>query len=114
MEAEAYYCLGTGVAHWSDADYLVVLKGERPTSTTTLNNVKSALADRFPSTVVKIRRPAAVCEFAGGKETVEVVPAFTADSGYWIPDPSGGWMKTHPKDHNNYVNQVKVMLWRSL
>ncbi|MHA6795819.1 SMODS domain-containing nucleotidyltransferase [Pseudonocardia bannensis] len=97
---------GTGVAYWSDADYLVSLKGERPTSTTALNNVKAELADRFKSTVVKIRRPAVVCDFADGKETVEVVPAFAADSGYWIPDPTGGWMKTHPKDHNSYVNDV--------
>lgn len=97
---------GTGVAYWSDADYLVVLKGERPTSTTALNNVKEALADRFKSTTVKIRRPAVVCEFNSAQETVEVVPAFTADSGYWIPDPAGDWMRTHPKDHNQYVNDV--------
>lgn len=91
-----------------DADYLVSLKGERPMSTATLNRVKDALADRFPSTVVKIRSPAVVCEFANGKETVEVVPAFTEDIGYWIPDPArtGGWMRTHSKDHNNYVNEV--------
>jgi hypothetical protein len=97
---------GTGVAYWSDADYLVSLKGERPSSTTALNNVKAALADRFPSTVVKVRRPAVVCDFAGGQETVEVVPAFTGDTGYWIPDPTGDWMKTHPKQHNEYVNNV--------
>ena len=97
---------GTGVAHWSDADYLVSLKGERPMATTTLNSVKDALAERFPSTIVKIRRPAVVCDFASGKETVEIVPAFTEDLGYWIPDPMGGWMRTHPKDHNSYVNEV--------
>ena len=97
---------GTGVSFWSDADYLVSLKGERPSSDTSLNRVRTELADRFPSTVVKIRRPAVVCDFASGKETVEIVPAFSATSGYWIPDPTGGWMKTHPKDHNNYVNDV--------
>lgn len=97
---------GTGVSGWSDADYLVSLKGERPTSTTALNNVKSALADRFKTTTIKIRRPAVVCEFAKGTETVEVVPAFAAESGYWIADPAGGWMKTHPKNHNAYVNEV--------
>lgn len=97
---------GTGVSGWSDADYLVSLKGEKPASTTALNNVKSALADRFKTTAIKIRRPAVVCEFASGTETVEVVPAFTAESGYWIADPTGGWMKTHPKDHNAYVNEV--------
>jgi SMODS domain-containing protein len=67
--------------------------------------VKAQLADRFKSTVVKIRSPAVVCDFNDAKETVEVVPAYQADSGYWIPDPKGGgWMKTHPKDHNTYVN----------
>ncbi len=97
---------GNGVAHWSDADYLVSLKGERPMATTTLNSVKDALAERFPSTIIKIRRPAVVCDFASGKETVEIVPAFTEDLGYWIPDPMGGWMRAHPKDHNSYVNEV--------
>lgn len=97
---------GTGVSGWSDADYLVSLKGTRPSSTTTLNNVKSALADRFPATAVQVRRPAVVCKFASGSETVEVVPAFEADSGYWIPDPAGEWMRAHPKSHNSYVNDV--------
>jgi hypothetical protein len=64
------------------------------------------LADRLKSTAVKIRRPAVVCEFRDGKETVEIVPAFTADSGYWIPDPAGDWIKTHSKDHNSYVSEV--------
>lgn len=99
---------GTGVWFYSDADYIVSLKGERPlTGTSALTKVKSSLADRFKSTVVKVRTPAVVCEFADAKETVEVVPAYSATSGYWIPDPAtGGWMKTHPKDHNSYVNEV--------
>ena len=96
---------GTGVWLYSDADYIVCFKGERPTSSTALNKVKAQLADRFKNTTVKIRRPAVVCDFNGAKETVEVVPAYAADSGYWIPDPkTGEWMKTHPKDHNTYVN----------
>lgn len=99
---------GTGVWFYSDADYIACLKGERPaTGTSALTKVKASLADRFKSTDVKVRTPAVVCEFADAKETVEVVPAYSADSGYWIPDPStGGWMKTHPKDHNAYVNDV--------
>jgi hypothetical protein len=97
---------GTGVWFYSDADYIVCLKGERPaTGTSALTKVKTDLADRFKSTTVKVRNPAVVCDFNGGEETVEVVPAYQADSGYWIPDPkTGGWMKTHPKDHNAYVN----------
>jgi len=97
---------GTGVWLYSDADYIACLKGERPaTGTSALTKVKTELVDRFKTTTVKVRNPAVVCDFNGGKETVEVVPAYAADSGFWIPDPkSGGWMKTHPKDHNSYVN----------
>jgi hypothetical protein len=97
---------GTGVWFYSDADYLVCLKGERPgTGASALNKVRASLQDRFPSTGVKVRTPAVRCDFAGGNEKVEVVPAYTADSGYWIPNPvDGGWMRTHPKDHNTYVN----------
>jgi hypothetical protein len=100
---------GTGVWFHSDVDYIVSLKGTRPTPTTALNNVRDALADRFPSTTVRVSRPAVVCKFASGKETVEVVPAFDADGdGYWIPNPAdlSSWMKTHPKNHNSWVNKV--------
>ena len=97
---------GTGVRWYSDADYIVALKGSRPTPTTALNNVKAALQDRYPATTIVTRRPAVVCQFANGDETVEVVPAYAADSGYWIPDPTGDWMKTYPKDHNSYVSEV--------
>lgn len=99
---------GTGVRFYSDVDYIVSLKGARPTSTTSLNNVRTALKDKYLNTTVRVARPAVVCEFAGGNETVEVVPAFDAiGGGYWIPDPkTGEWMKTHPKDHNSYVNNA--------
>jgi hypothetical protein len=98
---------GTGVSVFSDADYIVSLKGSRPTSTTALNKVKEALQDKYRSTTIQIRRPAVVCKFNGGSETVEVVPAFLADSGYWIADPrTGDWMRAHPKSHNSYVGEV--------
>lgn len=99
---------GTGVRFYSDADYLVCLKGDRPvTGSSALTKVRGSLADRFPSTVVQAQTPAVVCDFAAAKETVEVVPAYAEGAGYWIPDPAtGGWMKTHPKDHNAYVNEV--------
>ncbi len=94
----------------ADADYLVYLKGEKPlTGASALAKVKNSLADKYPNTVVKVRNPAVVCEFASAKETVEVVPAYAAGSGYWIPDPvTGGWMKTYPKDHNSYVNTANT------
>ncbi|MHA6508296.1 SMODS domain-containing nucleotidyltransferase [Tessaracoccus sp. Y1736] len=97
---------GTGVWQYSDADFLVSLKGDKPgSSTTTLERVKTALQARFPSTTITIRRPAVVCNFADG--IVEVVPGYIGD-GYSIADPAnvGSWMKSHPEDHNKYVNEV--------
>ncbi|WP_167536413.1 nucleotidyltransferase [Streptomyces ficellus] len=96
---------GTGVWQYSDADFLTSLKGIQPGSPwTMLNRVKSTLQDRFPSTIIVIRRPAVVCRFSDGH--VEVVPAYPGSTGYWIADPSDGWMKTYPKDHNQYVNDI--------
>ena len=98
---------GTGVWAHSDVDYIVSLKGSLPTPTTALNNVRDALKDKYPNTTIRVSRPAVVCEFSKGAETVEVVPAFAAaGGGYWIADPkTGDWMRTFPKDHNAYVNE---------
>ncbi len=80
---------GTGIWKYSDADFLVSLKGDKPSSPwTTLTNVKEALQQRFTSTSFAIRQPAVVCNFSDG--VVEVVPGFISDSGYWIADPMGG------------------------
>lgn len=96
---------GTGVWKYSDADFLVSLKGTRPDSPwTMLNRVKETLQARFPSTSVVVRRPAVVCRFSDAD--VEMVPAYSGVTGYWIADPADGWMRTHPKDHNQYVNDV--------
>ena len=102
---------GTGVWIFSDADYMASLKGIKPSSEwTTLNKVKEDLQARFPGTTIVVRRPAVVCKFSDGD--VEVTPAYRnltssgMQDGYWIPDPRGGWMKTHPKDHNAYVNNA--------
>lgn len=96
---------GTGIWQHSDADYLVSLKGEKPASTwTTLTKVKEALQQRLRGTHIAIRQPAVVCNFSDG--VVEVVPGYISDSGYWIANPAGGWMKSHPTEHNDYVNTV--------
>jgi hypothetical protein len=96
---------GTGIWHYSDADYLVSLKGSRPVSPwTTLNKMKASLQTRFPSTTIVVRQPAVVCRFSDGD--VEVVPGYYTDGGYSIPDPTGGWMLTHPSEHNAWVNEV--------
>lgn len=102
---------GTGVWYYSDADYMASLKGVKPGSEwTTLNKVKEDLQARFPSTTIVVRRPAVVCKFSDGD--VEVTPAYPAykqngdRDGYCIANPRGGWMQTHPKDHNAYVNKA--------
>lgn len=99
---------GTGVWLYSDADYLVSLKGIRPDSPwTMLAKVKDQLQARFPSTTVVTRRPAVVCKFSDGD--VEVVPGYPATGGgYWIANPADGWMLTHPKQHNQYVTDVNT------
>lgn len=98
---------GTGVWQYSDADYMVSLKGVRPSSPwTMLNRVKETLQARFPGTNIGVRRPAVVCYFSDG--IVEVVPAYRSESGYWISDPAEGWMKSYPKSHNKYVNDVNT------
>lgn len=99
---------GTGVWLYSDADYLVSLKGIQPSSPLTmLTKVKEALQARFTSTAITIRQPAVVCNFSDG--VVEVVPGYvSSDGGYMIADPTGGWMKSHPEEHGKYVNQVNT------
>lgn len=96
---------GTGVWNYSDADFLVSLKGTRPDSPwTMLNKVKETLQDRFPNTLIVTQRPAVVCHFSDAD--VEVVPAYKDMTGYSIADPSDGWMSTYPKDHNRYVTEI--------
>lgn len=99
---------GTGVWRYSDADYLVSLKGIQPTSPLTmLTKVKDALHARFTSTTITIRRPAVVCHFSEG--IVADVPGYIAAAGgYMIPDPRGGWMKSFPEEHNKYVNEINA------
>lgn len=99
---------GTGVWRYSDADYLVSLKGIQPTSPLTmLTKVRDSLQARFTSTDITIRQPAVVCHFSDG--IVEVVPGYIASGGgYMIADPQGGWMKSFPEEHNKYVNEVNA------
>lgn len=108
---------GTGVRNLSDIDVLVSLGGGRPTSSyTALNWVKDAIAVRFPSTNVVIRRPAVVVDFASGYETWEVIPGFLTSRGgqgvyvYDIPSPvtGGGWIDAAPKEHSAYVNDANM------
>lgn len=96
---------GTGVRQYSSADYLVSLKGAKPASPwTALDNVKDALQTRFPGSTMMIRRPKVVCCFSDGD--VGIVPGYSADHGYSIPDPILGWLKTDPSKHTDYIDEV--------
>src|SRR5258705_109434 len=71
---------GTAVRGVSDLDLMVVLSSNErkwgrgtTTSTTTLNKVKDALADRFTSTSIRNSGNAVVLSFAGGRRPVDVV-----------------------------------------
>lgn len=106
---------GTGIRGYSDIDLLASLGTDRPgSSITALNWVKEALQARFPSTPVKIRRPAVVVEFGGGYETWEVIPGFVTGRGgddqfvYDVPAASsgGGWIDSAPGEHLLYVNKA--------
>lgn len=101
---------GTAVSVYSDVDYFADPGGVQPgSSDTALNSFRSALQAYFPTTTVRVSRPAVVVEFANGSEGYEVVPAYHqrgTGSGrvYDIPGPSAGWIESAPDTHLSYVN----------
>lgn len=105
---------GTGLHLYSDVDCIVSLKGSAPTSSTSiLTSIRSTLLERFPSTPIKVSRPAVVLEFGAGSERVEVIPAYPesqangTDMRYRIPGVGGPeWMWSTPEAHSKYVNDV--------
>lgn len=105
---------GTGVRNYSDVDVLASIGNGKPISSdTALAWVKSALTASFPTTVVRISRPAVVVEFAGGDETWEVIPGFIRSGSssklvYDIPGPSSGWIDSAPREHLDYVNECNT------
>jgi hypothetical protein len=68
-----------------------------------LNWVKNALSASFPTTTIRISRPAVVVEFASDTETWEVIPGFLKSSDpsglYDIPGPASGWIDSAPTAH---------------
>ncbi|MBM7480141.1 hypothetical protein JOD49_003061 [Oerskovia jenensis] len=102
---------GTGIHNHSDVDVIVSLGATKPLSSdTALKWVKDALVYRFPTTPIRVSRPAVVVNFAGGLERWEVIPGFyRGQEQSWnvfdIPAPGGGWMETAPSAHLKYVTQ---------
>jgi hypothetical protein len=105
---------GTSISGYSDVDYLASLPTDQLTSDSnySLQKVRKALDDRFPTTGVRVSCPAVVCPFGTSPaETTEVVPAdYVKESGgysvYDIADCAGGWMKASPDAHNDYVRTI--------
>jgi hypothetical protein len=107
---------GTSISGYSDVDYFVSLGADylSDTSTYTLINVRDALDTRFPNTGVRVNCPAVKVPFGTRpSETTEIVPADFMEKVttkkyrvYDIPDCDGGWMRSSPDAHNDYVRYI--------
>jgi len=109
---------GTSIHNFSDTDLLAVFRKTSFTradtlinSNTALDNVRVALAERYPSSNVGRDGIAVAVSFSDGRN-VDIVPA-VFDSFYrekWpvylIPDNAGGWMKTSPTIYDGYINKA--------
>ncbi|MDR2722249.1 MAG: hypothetical protein LBB54_00770, partial [Cellulomonadaceae bacterium] len=100
---------GTGVRGFLEADFFAVIDAPRPPSDDALRKVCASLEAHYPLISVDVRRPAVVCNFDGGSEPVEVVPAYSdGGSGFWIPDPADGgdWIHSFPVEYNDYLSRT--------
>lgn len=113
----------TSVSGYSDVDYFAVIPTEklRAGSSVSLQDIRSALATRFPNTGVTVRSPAVVVPFGTGAwERHEITPAdyvgITADSHrvFDIPNRADGWMRSSPAAHNAWVNAANFKLGNKL
>lgn len=106
---------GTSIRGHSDVDYFACIPAEilKPNSFTTLQEIQKALNHRFKGMDISIRTPAVRVRFGtDGSESTEIVPAsfIKIDKNdnhiYKIPDSNGGWMRSSPEAHHNYVDEV--------
>ena len=109
----------TSVSGHSDVDYFAVIPATklRDNSSVTLQEIRTSLATRFPSTGVTVRSPAVVVPFGtSDSERHEITPADfvrRTDDGfgvYDIPDRYTGWMRSSPTAHNAWVNNQHTRL----
>ncbi len=106
---------GTSIRGHSDRDYFACIptKNLKRNLFTTLQEVQKALGARFPKRKISLREPAVVVHFGNNpSESTEIVPAdfITRDKDgnhiYEIANGDGGWMRSSPDAHNNYVDEV--------
>ncbi|MCC8423562.1 nucleotidyltransferase [Mucilaginibacter sp. UR6-11] len=106
---------GTGVRHFSDADYFAICPGDAfcDNSAMTLRYIKETLQGTFTQTLIEVKKPAVRISFGvHASEILEVTPAcfhqlIDTPGGkrrsYFIPDYEGSWMVSCPSAHNAYV-----------
>ncbi|WP_156769319.1 nucleotidyltransferase [Nocardia sp. 852002-20019_SCH5090214] len=106
---------GTGVSGYSDVDYFASLKTDRPVySSSILNSVRDTLKERYPNTVIQVRRPAVVVNFGSGYETCEIIPAYAqgkvreGEMKFLIPGVTTEWLESTPESHLKYVNSCNT------
>ena len=115
---------GTSVSGYSDIDYFAVIPSGNlwKSSDYSLQKVKDALKDRFPSTTgISVRSPVVVVPFGGGAvgERHEIAPAYANGtkngySVYGIPNRADGWMDASPTAHNAWVNEINDKLGKKV
>ncbi len=102
---------GTSIARHSDVDFFGSIPASKlkDNSAVSLREIKESLQGRFPLTEVYVDSPGVVLKFGSADwDKAEVIPAHklrdAAGRGvYDIPDGNGGWMKSSPLTHNDYV-----------
>jgi hypothetical protein len=106
---------GTSISGYSDVDYFAVIPADKlkQNSSTSLRELRDALATRFPNTGVRVNCPAVRAPFGSSPgEAHEITPGYykkTTDDGhkvYGIPDCADGWMLSSPGAHNAYVRDI--------
>jgi hypothetical protein len=105
---------GTSISGYSDVDYFASLPTDQlsQNSDYSLKKVRDDLDSRFPYSGVRTNCPAVLVPFGTKRsEDTEVVPAdyIKSENGnyiYDIPDCNGGWMRSSPDAHNEYVRKI--------
>jgi hypothetical protein len=113
----------TSVSGYSDVDYFAVIPTAKlkENSSVSLQDIRGALATRFPKTGVTVRSPAVVVPFGTSAwERHEITPAdyVGITSGghrvFDIPNRGEGWMRSSPGAHNAWVNAANAKLGNRL
>ena len=105
---------GTSISGFSDVDYFANIPAKNlwEKSNYSLQQVKNALQERFPRTLISVRSPVIIIPFgSNGGEHHEIAPAYLNGSKnghnvYSIPDRADGWMNASPNAHNAWVNLI--------